>query len=82
MEAILLIVLVASDTSDADKQREIGLLQGTWKVAGGEYQGKNLDRKQLPIERVIFAAKKPGDEVTGKTGSIVLTYRLDLEKSP
>jgi uncharacterized protein (TIGR03067 family) len=36
----------------------------------------------LPIERVIFAAGKAGDEAAKKKGAAVYTYRLDPGMSP
>jgi uncharacterized protein (TIGR03067 family) len=79
MEAIMLLVFLAPDTDDAAMRREIGRLEGTWKVAAAEFRGKKMDRP--PFERVVFAAGK-GDNAAGMKGARVFRYQIDPGKSP
>jgi uncharacterized protein (TIGR03067 family) len=80
MQAFVFLVFLAPETADAAAQKEIGRLDGTWTVTAAEYKGKNVDR--FPVERVIFAAGKAGDEAAKRKGARVFTYRLDPAKSP
>ena len=80
MEAIMLLVFLAPDTDDAAMRREIGRLEGTWKVTAAEFRGKKMDR--LPFERVVFAAGKAGDAAAGMKGAKAFRYQLDPGKTP
>jgi uncharacterized protein (TIGR03067 family) len=80
MQAFVLLVFLAPETADAAAQKDIGRLDGSWTVTAAEYKGKKADR--LPVERVIFAAGKAGDEAAKKKGAGVFTFRLDPGKSP
>jgi uncharacterized protein (TIGR03067 family) len=80
MKALVLIVFLAADTRDATVQREIGVLNGTWKVTAAEYKGKKMDHP--PLEKVIFAKGKLDDKVARQKGAKAFKYRLDPGKSP
>jgi hypothetical protein len=54
--------------------RDIGRLDGAWKVTAAEYKGKKMDR--LPLERVVFAAGKAGDVAAKKKGAGAFKYQL------
>jgi uncharacterized protein (TIGR03067 family) len=80
MQAIVLLVFLAPNSPDGAAQKEIGLLDGTWKVAAAEYKGKKVEK--IPIEQVIFASGKAGDEAAKTKGAGVFKYQIDAGKSP
>src|SRR4051812_15821263 len=80
MQAFMLLVFLAPDAADVAAQKDMGRLDGTWKVTAAEYKGKKMDRP--PVERVIFAAGKAGEEAAQQKGAGVFKYQLDPGKSP
>jgi len=80
MQAFMLLVFLAPDAGDAAAQKDVARLDGAWKVTAAEYKGKKMD--QPPVERVIFAAGKAGDEAAKAKGAGVFKYQLDTGKSP
>lgn len=80
MQAIILLVFLAPDAPDATARKDIERLDGVWKITAAEYKGKKLDK--APIEQVVFAAGKAGEEAARMKGAGVFKYRIDAGKSP
>jgi uncharacterized protein (TIGR03067 family) len=80
MQAIILLVFLAPDAPETPSQKDIGRLDGTWKVTAAEYKGKKMDKP--PIEEVVFASGKAGEEAAKMKGAGVFKYRIEPGKSP
>jgi uncharacterized protein (TIGR03067 family) len=80
MQAIMLLVFLAPDAPDDAALKEIGRLDGAWKVVAAEYKGKKMDKS--PVEQVIFASGKARDEAASINGAGVFRYQIDTAKSP
>jgi uncharacterized protein (TIGR03067 family) len=80
MQAIVVLVFLAPNSPDAAAQKDIARLDGAWVVTAAEVKGKKVD--QPPLQRVVFAAGKAGEEAGRGKGAKAFNYTLDPAKSP
>ena len=82
MQAVALIIFLAMDSNDPAVRNELQKLDGTWKVVAMEADGKKFAEKDVPFETVVFKQGKIDAERERKKVAAVMTFELDVSKSP